>query len=77
MYVNNIHVHILKHCTCIEGLNPQSIPLQAQRTCADVTGWKSARRRICLCVSTIRTVKMTVLVCLRVSCSHSTGSGGP
>ena len=40
------------HCTRIAGLIPQSIPLQAQRTCADITSWKSARRRICLCVST-------------------------
>jgi len=31
-----------------KGLIPQSIPLQAQRTFADVTGWKDARRRICV-----------------------------
>ena len=73
---------VLPSVIVIAGLIPQSLQLRAQLTLAsqaDVTSLESARIgvRVGQCVSAVRAVEVSVLVCLRSGCSHATELGGP
>ena len=72
----NIKVTTILQVFCIVGLIPQSFQLQAELTLASVGLRQVMRVHADQCVSTVRVVAVSVVICLCNTCNHVTEEGG-